>query len=70
VPKTAVRQDAGHDVVMVVRGGRAERRAVTVSGSTDNESALSVGLAPGERVIVDGPKDLPDGATVREANHE
>ena len=41
-----------------------------MSGSTDNESALSVGLAPGERVIVDGPNDLPDVATVREANHE
>jgi RND family efflux transporter MFP subunit len=70
VPKSAVRQDAGHDAVMVVQGGRAERRAVTVSGSTDTESALSAGLAPGERVVVDGPKDLPDGATVREANHE
>ena len=68
VPKAAVRQDAGHDVVMVVQGGRAERRAVTVSGSTDAESALSAGLAAGERVVVDGPKDLTDGATVREAN--
>jgi HlyD family secretion protein len=68
VPKSAVRQDAGHDVVMVVQGGRAERRAVTVSASTDTESALSAGLAAGERVVVDGPKDLTDGATVKEAN--
>jgi RND family efflux transporter MFP subunit len=66
VPKSAVRQDGGRDVVMVVRDGRAERRAVTVAGSTDDEAALSAGLAAGERVVVDGPKDLADGTTVRE----
>jgi RND family efflux transporter MFP subunit len=70
VPKSAVRREAGRDVVMVVQGGRAERRAITVSGSTETESALSAGLAAGERVVVDGPKDLADGATVKEANHE
>lgn len=68
VPKAAVRQDGGRDVVMVVRDGRAERRAVTVRGSTDDEAALSAGVAAGEHVVVDGPKDLADGATVRENN--
>jgi RND family efflux transporter MFP subunit len=68
VPRAAIRQDAGKDVVMVVQGGRAERRAVTVSGTTDSEAALSAGLAQGERVVVDGPKDLSDGTTVKEAN--
>jgi HlyD family secretion protein len=68
VPKAAIRQDTGRDVVMVVRDGRAERRAVTVSSTTDSDSALSAGLAPGERVVVDGPKDLSDGAIVRESN--
>jgi len=66
VPKAAVRQDGGRDVVMVVRDGRAERRAVTVSGSTDDEAALSAGVAAGERVVVDGPKELTDGTIVRE----
>ncbi len=68
VPKAAVRQDAGRDVVMVVQGGRAERRAVTVGAMTDSEAALSAGLAPGEHVVVDGPKNLSDGATVKETN--
>jgi HlyD family secretion protein len=68
VPRSAIRQDAGKDVVMVVQGGRAERRAVTVSGTTDSEAALSAGLAQGERVVVDGPKDLSDGTTVKEVN--
>ena len=58
VPKSAIRQDTGHDIVMVVRAGKAERRAVTVSSATDNETALSAGLSQGEHVVVDGPKDL------------
>ncbi len=68
VPKAAVQQQDGRDVVMVVQGGRAERRAVTVSGATDDAAAVSAGLAAGERVVVEGPKDLADGATVREIN--
>ncbi len=68
VPKSAIRQDTGHDIVMVVRAGKAERRAVTVSSATDNETALSAGLTQGEHVVVDGPKDLSDGATVKEVN--
>ncbi|MFZ1054053.1 MAG: efflux RND transporter periplasmic adaptor subunit [Opitutaceae bacterium] len=66
VPKAAVRQDAGRDIVIVVRNGRAERRAVTVSNSTDEQVELSAGVAAGERVVIDGPKDLADGANVRE----
>jgi len=68
VPRAAVRQDAGRDVVMVVQGGRAQRRAVAVSSATDDEAALSAGVAAGERVVVDGPKDLADGANVKEVN--
>jgi len=67
VPRSAVRQDGGRDVVMVVQDGRAERRAVVVSSATDEEAALSSGVAAGERVVVGGPKDLSDGATVKEA---
>ncbi len=66
VPRSAVRQEDGRDVVMVVAAGRAERRAVTVGSTTESEAALSAGLAEGERVVIDGPKDLEDGATVKE----
>jgi RND family efflux transporter MFP subunit len=68
VPRSAVRQSSGRDVVLVVKAGRAERRAVTVSSSTDDEAALSAGVSAGERVVVDGPKDIADGAAVREVN--
>ena len=66
VPKAAVQQQDGRDVVMAVQAGRAERRAVTVGGVGANETEISAGVTAGERVVVDGPKDLPDGAAVKE----
>ena len=66
VPKAAIRQQDGRDVVLVVQGGRAERRAVTVTGTSSNETAISAGLAAGERVVVEGPGDLTDGTIVKE----
>jgi HlyD family secretion protein len=66
VPKAAVQQQEGRDVVMVVQAGRAERRAVTVGGIGANEIEISAGVAAGERVVVDGPKDLTNGAALKE----
>jgi RND family efflux transporter MFP subunit len=66
VPKAAIRQQDGRDVVLVVQGGRAERRAVTVTSTSANETEISAGLAAGERVVVEGPSDLTDGAIVKE----
>jgi HlyD family secretion protein len=66
VPKSALRQREGRDVVLVVRSGRVERRAVTVAGTTAEDTELSAGLAAGERVVIEGPVDLTDGALVKE----
>jgi RND family efflux transporter MFP subunit len=66
VPKAAIRQQDGRDVVLVVQGGRAERRAVTVTSTSANETEISAGLAAGERVVVEGPSDLTDGTIVKE----
>jgi len=66
VPKAAIQQQDGRDVVLVVLSGRAERRAVTVSNTRLDEVVISAGVAAGERVIVDGPKGLTDGAAVAE----
>ena len=66
VPKAAIRQQDGRDVVLVVEGGRAKRRAVTVASTSANESEISAGLAAGERVVIEGPGDLTDGAIVKE----
>jgi RND family efflux transporter MFP subunit len=66
VPKSAVQQRDGRDVVLVFQGGRAERRAVTVSDARLSEVVISAGVAAGEKVIVDWPNGLTDGAAVVE----
>jgi HlyD family secretion protein len=66
VPKNAVQQVDGRDVVLVVANGKAERRAVAVKSSVGEEVAISAGVNAGEKVIVDWPKGIGDGVTVRE----
>jgi HlyD family secretion protein len=66
VPKAALHQQDGHDVVLVVQNDRAERRAVTVSSSTGEETIISAGLSAGEKVILEWPAGLTDGVKVKE----
>jgi HlyD family secretion protein len=66
VPRTAVQSREGKDVVFVLHQGRLERRAVTVSSAEKDESTISGGLAAGERVVVDPPADVADGAAAIE----
>jgi len=66
VPKAAVHQQDGRDVVMVVQKSKAERRSVTVSNSNDAEAFVSAGLATGDHVISEWPEGLTDGVEVRE----
>jgi RND family efflux transporter MFP subunit len=67
IPKAAVQQQDGRDVVLVVQNGRAERRAVTVTSSSADEAVLSSGVVSGERVVTDWPAGLADGSAVRES---
>jgi HlyD family secretion protein len=68
VPKSAVRNQDGRDIVFVIQGGRAERRAVTVASVLDQDARLSAGLAAGERVALDPGPSLTDGTPVQERN--
>jgi len=68
VPKNSVLNHDGRDVVFVVRDGHAERRAVTVSDTQNDDSALSAGVTGGEKVVIDAPPDLKDGMAVTEKN--
>jgi HlyD family secretion protein len=68
VPRSAVRNQEGRDVVFVIREGRAERRAVTVAGTRGAESEISAGLSSGEKIAVEPPAGLVDGASVGERN--
>ena len=66
VPKSALQNRDGRDIVFVVHEGRAERRAVTVIDTQGDDSELSAGVTAGERVVVDPPTGLADGMAVRE----
>jgi len=66
VPKTAVQQQEGQDVVLVVQKGRAERRAVTVHSTTADEAIIGAGLAAGEKIVADWPQGLTGGMPIKE----
>jgi HlyD family secretion protein len=65
VPKSVLQEQNGRDIVFVVQNGRAERRAVTVSGTLGNDTVISSGISAGERVVLD-PQGLAEGARVKE----
>jgi HlyD family secretion protein len=68
VPKAAVREREGRDVVWLVRDEIVERRAVTV-GATDAEDAIiAAGLNGGEKVVIEGTENLADGRKITETN--
>jgi multidrug efflux system membrane fusion protein len=65
VPTVALQvgQD-GLFVFVITPDNKAEMRKVTVSGSDGEKSAVTMGLEPGERVVVDGQHRLSPGAPV------
>jgi RND family efflux transporter MFP subunit len=68
VPKSAVQQRDGRDIVWLVRDGVAERRAVTVGAERGDEISIVAGLDAGEKVIVEPQDKLVDGAKVTGSN--
>jgi RND family efflux transporter MFP subunit len=64
VPKTAVRTSDGQSVVFVVREDRVERRAISVGAVEGDHVEVLSGLSGTERVVVDGPATLADGAKI------
>src|SRR5215472_17346998 len=67
VSATALRKDGDQDVVFVLDGRRAQRRTVTLGGTSGDSRQVLAGVTPGESVIVDGPAGLTDGAAVSAA---
>ena len=66
VPKTAVQNQNGSDVVFLLHNGHAERCAVSVSDTQGDDSVLRAGVTVGEKVIVNAPAGLKDGVAVKE----
>ena len=64
VPAAAARNQDGQDIVYVVRGDLAERRAVRLGSVVGDEVGVIAGVTAGERLVVDGTADLADGDPV------
>ena len=64
VSKEAVQKDNGRDVAWVVKDGRVERRAITLSNVNGTTATLTAGLSQGETVVLNPPSTLTDGAAV------
>lgn len=65
VPRDAVTQRAGRNVVFVIDGQRAVRRNVSLGITQDDKIEVREGVKPGERIVVRGLETLTDGTRVR-----
>lgn len=65
IPRVALRREGDRRIVFVLKGGRAERREVTVGAVSSSEAEIESGLAEGEPLILPGTTPVKDGAPVR-----
>jgi RND family efflux transporter MFP subunit len=66
MPKGAVRTTDGTTYVFVLKGDRVERRAIKTGNAQGDQIEVLSGLSAGDRVVVEGPDTLADGARVKE----
>ena len=65
VPQNAVRDEDGKKVVYLIKGDKAERRAVTLGGNRGSDTEVIAGIGVGDSVVVNGPTNLHDGQSVQ-----
>jgi HlyD family secretion protein len=65
IPQSALRDDNGKKIVLLVKDGRLERRAVSVGSARGGDAEILAGLAAGDTVVVNGPANLQDGEAVK-----
>lgn len=70
VPAAALVRRDGRDVAFVVSESRARQRAVTPGRELGEDREVLAGIAGGERVVLDPPETLADGARVRTAEED
>jgi HlyD family secretion protein len=66
IPKSAIQNKDGRDIVWIIRDGKVERRAVTIAQTTGDESTIAAGLNNGEKIVVNPPAGLAEGARISE----
>ena len=61
IPREAARTLDGKPVVFLFRDGLLERRAVSLGALIGGDVQVTAGLAPGDKVVIEGPSGLHDG---------
>jgi RND family efflux transporter MFP subunit len=64
VPQRAIRDDNGQKIVLLVRDGRIERRAIRLGSQRGDDVEVTAGIDAGDSVVVQGPESLHDGQVV------
>ncbi|HEY2496156.1 MAG TPA: efflux RND transporter periplasmic adaptor subunit [Candidatus Angelobacter sp.] len=64
VPKSAVHNDGGKQIVFLVRDQKLERRAVSLGAERGGDVEIMAGLAPGDKLVVGGADKLHEGQAV------
>jgi RND family efflux transporter MFP subunit len=64
VPKAAIRNDGGKQIVYLVRDQKLERRAVSVGAERGSDVEILAGLVPGDKLVVGGADKLHEGQAV------
>jgi HlyD family secretion protein len=61
IPKEAVREEEGKQVVYILQGGRLQKRAIKRGESVMGEVEVLAGISEGDQVVVEGPEVLREG---------
>jgi len=66
VPQSAVSKSDNKQYVWLIVNGVVERRAISTAGQRGKELLVNSGLSAGDKVIINAPANLENGARVRE----
>ena len=66
IPQSAVNKRDNKQYVLLLVDDVVERRAIAVAGQRGKEILVTSGLSGGDKVIINAPADLENGARVRE----
>jgi RND family efflux transporter MFP subunit len=64
IPRSAVREDAGKEIVFLVTQQRLERRTVSLGANRGDEVEVMAGISPGDVFVVGGGTGLREGQRV------
>ena len=69
IPRSAVSESGGKQYVLLVVDNIIERRAVAIAGERGKEVLISSGISGGDKLVVNAPADIENGARVKESGN-